>query len=68
MGSMRIIFLKSLLITSKATSPYIASQGYCAVDGTLYASGAACGSCWKVSYDAGLLLRNLSRVGIVRRH
>ncbi|CAE7793546.1 EXPA12 [Symbiodinium microadriaticum] len=34
-----------------ASSPYIASEGYCAVDSTLYSSGGACGSCWRVSYD-----------------
>ena len=34
-----------------ASSPYIASEGYCAVDSMLYSSGAACGSCWRVSYD-----------------
>jgi len=34
-----------------ASSPYIASEGYCAVDSMLCSSGAACGSCWRVSYD-----------------
>jgi len=34
-----------------ATSPYIARRAYCAADDALYRAGAACGSCFKVSYD-----------------
>jgi len=34
-----------------ATSPYISSFAYCAVDATLYENGANCGACYRVSYD-----------------
>merc|ERR1719401_602848 len=34
-----------------ATSPYVASKAYCAADAALYANGAHCGSCYRVSYD-----------------
>ncbi|CAE8684030.1 unnamed protein product, partial [Polarella glacialis] len=34
-----------------ATSPYITSKAYCAAGYALYAAGAACGSCWRISYD-----------------
>eukprot|EP00930_Biecheleria_cincta_P043276 TRINITY_DN29730_c0_g1_i1.p1 TRINITY_DN29730_c0_g1~~TRINITY_DN29730_c0_g1_i1.p1 ORF type:complete len:1074 (+),score=175.39 TRINITY_DN29730_c0_g1_i1:111-3224(+) len=34
-----------------ATSPYISGKVYCAADSALYAAGASCGSCWRVSYD-----------------
>lgn len=34
-----------------ASSPYVASRTYCAADDALYSGGAACGSCWLVSYD-----------------
>eukprot|EP00928_Gymnodinium_smaydae_P090241 TRINITY_DN74069_c0_g1_i1.p1 TRINITY_DN74069_c0_g1~~TRINITY_DN74069_c0_g1_i1.p1 ORF type:complete len:763 (+),score=84.50 TRINITY_DN74069_c0_g1_i1:52-2340(+) len=34
-----------------ATSPYIAAKAYCATNAALYNNGAACGSCFNVSYD-----------------
>eukprot|EP00933_Yihiella_yeosuensis_P030157 TRINITY_DN2381_c0_g3_i2.p1 TRINITY_DN2381_c0_g3~~TRINITY_DN2381_c0_g3_i2.p1 ORF type:complete len:517 (+),score=82.09 TRINITY_DN2381_c0_g3_i2:67-1617(+) len=39
------------LISPAASSPYVALRAYCAADAMLYAGGAACGSCWRVSYD-----------------
>jgi len=39
------------LTSPAATSPYVAALAYCAADDGLYAGGAACGNCYRVSYD-----------------
>eukprot|EP00419_Tripos_fusus_P012369 CAMPEP_0172663102 /NCGR_PEP_ID=MMETSP1074-20121228/5714_1 /TAXON_ID=2916 /ORGANISM="Ceratium fusus, Strain PA161109" /LENGTH=428 /DNA_ID=CAMNT_0013479049 /DNA_START=125 /DNA_END=1411 /DNA_ORIENTATION=- len=36
-----------------ATSPYITQRAYCAVNARLYRQGAACGQCFRVSYEGG---------------
>mmetsp|Transcript_112267 Transcript_112267/g.312008 ORF Transcript_112267/g.312008 Transcript_112267/m.312008 type:complete len:435 (-) Transcript_112267:285-1589(-) len=50
------------LASTAAASPYVQSRAYCAADDALYRSGAACGSCYRVSYD-GSTATNAGRAG-----
>merc|ERR1712038_1227853 len=39
------------VVAPSASSPYVAARAYCAADSNLYQQGAACGACFRVSYD-----------------